>query len=145
MEFITAQQIKEIADELDTGMRCFWNRKTNELIYVPDEMSMPDFDIEPWQDEFDKMEDYAGDYVEIERPQSRDSFQFMEEFAESLPDDLKLKSTLVRALERKKPFREFKYEIDNSGEYREEWFAFKDSKLRQWVKDQIEDIVGNEE
>lgn len=145
MEFITAQQIKEIADELDTGMRCFWNRKTNELAFVPDEMSMPDFDTEPWQEEFDKIEEHAGDYVEIERPQSRDSFQFMEEFTESLPDNLKLKSTLLRALERKKPFREFKYEIDDSGEYREQWFAFKDSKLRQWVKDQIEDIVGRDE
>ena len=41
----------------------------------------------------------------------------------------KLKQKSTRALGNKKPFANFKFEIDNSGNYREEWFKFKGDKF----------------
>jgi hypothetical protein len=66
----------------------------------------------------------------------------MEAFADQLPNKLDLKSKLFQALERNKPFREFKFIIDNS-DYREEWFAFKNLKLQEWVEEKIEEINKN--
>jgi hypothetical protein len=56
----------------------------------------------------------------------------MADFADSLSDSHRLKSRLINALNRKKPFREFKFVIDNSGEYRQMWFDFKNRKLQEW-------------
>jgi hypothetical protein len=61
----------------------------------------------------------------------------MEDFTNSLPETVGLKNQLKFALGNKKPFRQFKFLIDRSGVYREQWFAFKDEQLRQWVIDQI--------
>jgi hypothetical protein len=96
-------------------------------------------ETEAWEEEYDKINSDQTEFKEIEKPYSRDSFNIMAEFAETLPDHLRLKSRLIDALNKRKPFREFKYVIDNSGEYRQKWFDFKDEKLREWVKERIED------
>lgn len=36
-------------------------------------------------------------------------------------------------MNKRRPFREFKFVIDNSGIYREQWFDFKNAQLKQWV------------
>ncbi len=41
-------------------------------------------------------------------------------------------------------FDEYKFAIDNSGEYRQKWFEFKDRKLQEWVTDRFNEIVGLE-
>jgi len=61
----------------------------------------------------------------MERPQSSESIEIMEEFMNQLADNNKLKDRLINVLNRKKPFREFKFEIDNSGIYRQQWFDIK--------------------
>ncbi|MEH3112963.1 UPF0158 family protein [Pedobacter terrae] len=71
------------------------------------------------------MQSNSGDYREIEQPDSRESFRMMEEFLDELPDNTRIKVKLIEALSKRKPFREFKYELDNSGEYRQLWFDLK--------------------
>lgn len=66
---------------------------------------------------------------------------FMEDFADELPDNTRIKVTLIEALNKRKPFREFKYEIDNSGDYRQLWFDFKNQKMIEYVKDRIDYII----
>jgi hypothetical protein len=61
----------------------------------------------------------------------------MVDFAESV-DDTKLRDKLISALNRPKPFQNFKWQIDNSGEYRQQWFDFKKMCYIQWVKEQID-------
>jgi hypothetical protein len=59
--------------------------------------------------------------IEIEPPMPGESFRIMEDFIYSLPENAhELKSKLVQALNRRKPFQNFKYVIDGSGKYRDQ-------------------------
>jgi hypothetical protein len=135
---LTKEQIKEIAEQLDCGFRSFVHKENGELLFTPDTLRHPDMDLNAWSEENEKLDNNFMDYLEIEPLESRDSFQIMANFAESLTDSNKLKEKLFNALNRRGPFREFNFVIDNSGEYREEWFKFKDQKLRDWVQENID-------
>lgn len=85
------------------------------------------------------------DYVEVERPGSRDSFRVMERFINTLEDSNPLKSQLIHALNRKNPFSNFKVLVDGSGAYRQQWFDFRDEEMREWVRNQVRGGFGKEE
>jgi hypothetical protein len=148
---LNKSQIKEIAENLDCGLNCYLNRKTGEILFLPEELGYlldddsDESDIgDQWlQEDFDTIKNNLEDIVVIEKPNSNYSFEIMEAFAEHLPDNLHFKTQLYHVLERKKPFQNFKFEIDNS-DYREEWFAFKAHKLQEWVEEQIEEIGEND-
>jgi hypothetical protein len=61
----------------------------------------------------------------------------MTDFTESV-DDTRLQDRLINALNRLKPLQNFKWQIDNSGEYRQQWFDFKKMRYIHWVKEQID-------
>lgn len=140
MAALTDKQIKEISGQLDCGFKCFWNRQTNELLFIPDTDRFPESGNEIFDEDIEKLENNFGDYDEIEPMQSRDAFEIMVGFTEQLADNNRLKNKLIFALNSKKPFREFNYVIDNSVEYRAEWFDFKNEKLKEWVLRKIEEI-----
>jgi peroxiredoxin len=77
--------------------------------------------------------------------ESHDSFEIMTDFVDTLSDSDKLKVRLMDALNKKNPFREFKYVIDNSGNYRQKWFDFKNERIQKWVIDRLNEIVNIEE
>jgi len=133
---LTGQQIKNIAEELECGMRCYYNKKTGEIKSVMDVDKHAYGDTEFWEDAAQEIEDHYDDYVEFEGMESFDSFKIMEDFANRI-EDFGLKSALFGALSRKHPFRNFKNIIDNSGPYRQEWFDFKSQRYIEWVKDII--------
>lgn len=66
MTNLTNEQIKEIAEQLDCGFRCFWNKETGELIITPDTSKHPEMDTEAWSDELEKLENNFCDYYEID-------------------------------------------------------------------------------
>jgi hypothetical protein len=135
---LTPEQIKEIAEELELGMVCYIHKESKELVIIPD-LRRFDGDSEYWEKDIERIEENPDDFHEIGPPKSHDSFRFMEEFTASIPDSaIRLRVTLMDALEKKKPFREFKFEIDRSGEFREIWFAFKDQKMINWVGNEID-------
>jgi MarR-like DNA-binding transcriptional regulator SgrR of sgrS sRNA len=133
---LTADQIKEIADNLDSGMRCYFNTKTREIKSVINTESWLDADMEPWEEEIEEIEENWDDYIEFENLETHESFEIMEKFAESI-NDARLQEKLFHALNKSKPFRNFKWVIDNSGEYRQMWFDFKKAWYIRVVKDQI--------
>lgn len=59
----------------------------------------------------------------------------MVDFAENVPGRY-LRNKLIETLNSKKPFRAFKFTIDNSPE-RENWFVFKDKRNIEWIEDQL--------
>jgi hypothetical protein len=67
---------------------------------------------------------------------SNQSFRVMERFVDRV-DSEKFREKLINALNRRKPFRNFKYQIDDS-DYRQDWFDFKLQQNMEWVKEQIE-------
>jgi hypothetical protein len=78
----TKEQIKEIADQLDCGLRDFYNKQNTELKFVPNIEKHPNMDTEAWEDELDKLDENYLDYKEIEAIESHNSFIVMENFAE---------------------------------------------------------------
>lgn len=97
-------QIKEIAEELDCGMRCYINKESGEIKTVLNFESWQTDDREPWEDVLNELEENWDKYVEIERMESRESFEIMADFAENV-DSRDLRDSLINALNRKHPFQ----------------------------------------
>ena len=138
MATLDKQQIKEIAEQLDCGFRAFLHKPTGKLLFIIDSSKFP---VADWEEEEEQVQEEIDanreEYIEIEAMPSRDSYRVMVDFAEQLTD-LSLQEKLFRALDKRGPFREFKYVIDNSGDHREEWFAFKNERYIDWVTQQVE-------
>ncbi len=133
---LTDKQIDEIADNLDSGMKCYYNLKTGEIKTIVNFDNWIGADEEPWEEDTKEIEANCDNYFEFEGLPTHESFRLMADFAENL-DNNSLQERLVNALNKSKPFRNFKWQIDNSGDYRQEWFNFKKSRYVDWVKGQI--------
>jgi len=138
----TEKEIEEIADNLDCGMRCFYNLKSGEIKFLINFDNWIGADEDPWEDEFKEIDENFDDYFEFQGFDSHESFQIMADFAEIVEDSI-LKNKLINALNRAKPFQNFKWQIDNSGEFRQRWFDFKKSYYISRVKTQIDLYTEN--
>lgn len=134
LEKFTNQQIKEISNELLGGMKCYIN-KSNDEIKTTIDFSDLYVDTEFWQEDMDELENNRLNYFEIEKMSSREAFIVMENFVDHVKDP-NLKDRLVNALNRRKPFQNFKYEVEDS-EYREKWFEYRLKEQCKWVKRQL--------
>ena len=128
--------IKEIAEDLESGMKCFIHQDTLEVVTYPDPDRHGGEEIEGFKEEIKKVKKEKKKFIEIENMESRDSFRMMAEFAESVEDPI-IQTKLITALEGHKPFANFKIQVDHSGEYRQKWFAFKTQKYIEWVPEQL--------
>ncbi|MDN3657066.1 UPF0158 family protein [Ferruginibacter paludis] len=136
MQSFTTEQIKEISQQLDCGFRAFYHKLTGELIFVPDTDRHFDMDTSAWKEELKRLKKNFLNYQEIYAMEASDSFKVMAEFSEQITDE-RLRAKLIDALERKGPFTHFKFVIDNAGDYRQHWFAFKGNSYYEWVVDQL--------
>jgi hypothetical protein len=145
MKFPSDEVIKEIAGEVDGGFNCYLHKENFEIIAIPNELRFLDIDEELWQESIDIVENNPGAYFVIEPLESRESFKIMEHFIDTLAENSRLRDRLIHALNRSKPFHNFKYEIDNSGEYRQKWFDFKQAQIEEHVRKLIELELREEE
>ena len=99
---------------------------------------------ELWTDVLNELEENWDKYIEIERMESHESFDLMADFAESV-DSRELRDSLINALNKKHPFRNFKWVVDNSGPYRQKWFDFKNQRLIEWVEKKLGELNSLEE
>ena len=132
---ISKEKLKDIASELEIGFVVYLHKKTLETksIMPIDELYG---DTEFWEEELEKVEQEWEDYIVIEKMESWQSFEIMERFIEHV-DDRNLQEELINALNRRKPFANFKNIIESS-DYREKWFKFKSDSLYEYTKDQLE-------
>ena len=132
--------INEIAQQLDCGNDCYYNSKTKELISIPNADLLASGDTEYhmqfFKEDIDRINRQKKDLIKFEVLQSFQSFKIMENFAYQVTET-NLREKLSHVLFKGKPFRNFKYLIDNS-EYREEWFAFKQKEMEKIVKETME-------
>lgn len=143
MTTLTNELTKEIAEQLDCGFRCYLHKHSGELITIPDENRHSDMEIDAWEEDMEKIEEHFTDYWVIDPLDSRASFEMMEEFAESLPETNSPREMLIKALNQHKPFSKFKFVIDNSGEYRQQWFDFKAKRLQEYVEREFKLLSGS--
>ena len=141
---LSEDQIKEISEELDCGMRCYINKETGEIKTVLNFESWQTDYIEPWEDVLNELEENWDKYVEIERMESDESFEVMAAFAENV-DSRELRDSLINALNKKHPFQNFKWIVDNDGLYRQKWFDFKNQRLIEWIRKKLDEINSLEE
>ncbi len=134
--------VPQIADAIDAGLICYLNAETLETEVIP-QMLMND------QREFDAITDTGPEdenfkheswdkYYVFEPPESDESFQIMESFADEL-NDLPLRDQLFNVLNRRKPFANFKAIIDNSKQ-RQNWFDFK----KNWLEKHVRKLIWKE-
>jgi len=134
---LTDVQIREIADCMESGMKCYYNRLTGDIKTIIDFDSWIYADEELWEEDLNEIDEHFGDYFVFENMTSNDSFNLMADFVDVV-DDSKIQSKLINALNKPKPFSNFKRAIDVSGDYRQQWFEFKTSRYIDWVKEQID-------
>jgi len=160
LKTLSEQQIKEIAEMLDTGYHtCFINPDTGEMEIVFNDRLMDSLGISLEEEDDEENEeviqndadaDIVDDvkaqfaridswqrFVRIEKPASHESFQIMENFVDEIIPEGNLKEQFWRALSRSHPFRNFN-DIVHNCEYREDWFKFKQAALEEYVKREIE-------
>ena len=109
--------------------------KTNKVVLHIDEA----YDGDPEETKLEKkIEKYPDRFIPIPKRGSRDEYEWMTEFTESL-DDENLRENLFIALDGKGAFRRFKNVLLNYEEKREEWFKFRNKKMKQdvleWCKE----------
>lgn len=136
MKTLAPNQIKEIADQIDCGFCCYYHKVTDEMLFIP---NLDDFweGEEFYADDLEKIQKDIKNFIKIDKPSSRENFEIMENFIEEV-DNEKLKDELIKSLNKKKPFSQFKFTIDNAGIYSQQWFDFKAKQLQQFVIDQLQ-------
>ena len=129
--------IPVIADSIDSGFVCFLNPDTLEHEDFPQMMINDQHEYEMETDESTDEITFKHDKWEhcitFEPLESYESFKIMEKFAENLNDNY-FQEKLFNALNRRKPFANFKVIVETS-KYRQDWFDFKKQMLEIHVKD----------
>ncbi len=135
---IKSDAIIEIADLLDSGMKCFYHIPTGEVESHPDDsQDYVDLDEEIWQEVIDKVESDYKNYIKFEKMDSRESFQIMENYVETI-DDKNIQQRLEDAIRFRKPFQNFNQMLENFPDLREKWFKYKDDYYRKYVVEQLD-------
>jgi hypothetical protein len=132
---ITPELLKEIAQELDAGMKVFINKDTLEIKSILDWEDI--LDNEPWEKEMEEIDRTWSNFAVITKMESREAFKVMESFIDEV-EDAQFREGLVKILSRKSPFANFKAEIETSP-YRQNWFDFKQKKYEEYAGEKLEE------
>lgn len=132
---LTQLQIREIAQDLQAGMKVFINRANLEIKAILDWDQMSG-DTEFWDEELQLIEKEWTDYIIIEKMDSTEAFKIMEDFINEI-NDKKLRDDLMKILNRRSPFANFKSEVETSS-YRQKWFDFRNKIYEEYVRQQLE-------
>lgn len=130
------KQINEIAQSLDVGMTCYVNKKTAAIKELPSQEMMDYDDIGSWEEDIQEVEQNLDNYIKIEKPSSREGFQFMERFVEKIPD-VRIQNKLIEALNKSRPFRNFKNVVDYYEPIRQAWFKHKNEEYEAYVRREL--------
>ena len=125
----------EITESLIAGFTCYFNPDTLEFEDTPGTgfQNPGEFEL-LYEESYDTIElkhQSWTNYIEIEPMESHDSFKIMEYFIDELSDK-NFQNKLINALNRKKPFANFKHLVENS-DYRQQWFDYRRTQYGYYV------------
>lgn len=118
-------------------MKCYINKETGEVKSIVDWDGF-DADMEEWEQDLKTIQTEWKAYTTIEKMSSRQAFEVMSSFAEKVASR-GISSKLIRALNGRKPFRNFKYQVDNHEETRQRWFKHKAEAYINYVVEELEE------
>ena len=116
------------------GYEYYLDTKTGELLLVSDEF----MDTNETEEIYERLDSEPERYLNIPTESSREGYQNMVAFTESLEDE-NLKEKLWIALNGRGAFRRFKDVLLSHPEKREEWFKFQDERLEKCVMEWLEE------
>jgi hypothetical protein len=140
---LSEQQIKEITSILDCGLTCLIDRRTGQVKNVLNAENLEISEDGSWENVLSDSGKTGYDYLEISPMPPRDAFLIMEDFVETV-GNVDLQTKLSNSLNKKHPFKNFKWEIDRSGDYRQKWFDFKEIRYIDWVKNYLDKFNSKE-
>lgn len=130
--------VRQIAENLDCGLTCYLNPETLEIEDLPKDLDDPEeYELmtgEPY-DEMFKHQQWDKCII-VEPPESRESFKIMERFVDEV-DDNSLRNRLIDALNKRRPFANFK-QLAETSRFRQAWFDFKQQQLEAMVWDELQ-------
>lgn len=141
---ITPKLVKEIAETLSMGLDVHIHKETGQLVSLPDSDDMAYTDEEAWKEELDTLERDPEAYYQIERWSSREAYEIMESFAHQVPDAV-MQEKLFDALDRRRPFRNFRDVLEDSEHYLQQWYDFEARRQQDYVKKELEWIISAED
>jgi hypothetical protein len=131
---LSKKQVYDISQELQCGMKVFVNTETLEYKSVMDMDDMDDFGF--WDEELEEIDNTWKKFFTIEKMSSIEGFQIMEKFVDELEEGY-FRDNLIKILERKSPFANFKAEVESS-KFREQWFEFRNAAYVGYVREELE-------
>jgi len=141
---LSEEQIREIAGSLECGLVCYIHKETKKVTSIMDtsDFYLDDEDLE--DEEMEEINNNLDNYVVIEKMSSHEGFQIMADFVDHVSNE-SIKKRLIYALNNRKPFSNFKYEVDYDEDVRQSWFKFKSSQYQEWVKLHLQGFSDEEE
>jgi hypothetical protein len=133
---ITAKQLADMAQEIEIGMKVYINRNTYEIRSVMD-WEDSNGDTEEWENEEEKILEEWEDFAVVTKMESWEAFRVMEDFMVEVQDE-RMKKDLIRILEKKRPFANFKAVVESSVLH-ENWFAYRANAMLEYIKEQLID------
>lgn len=131
---LSAEIINEIAQELEAGMIVYLNKETLEFNSILDWDNITEQNF--WDKEQRKLEREWKDYIVLTKMESREAFRVMVNFINEV-DDPDVKNDLIKILNRKSPFANFKAEVESSSQ-RQKWFDFRRKSYEDYIRLQLE-------
>ena len=131
---------REVGEAMSMGdSRCFINIETLKVdIHASEEY----FDSNDTEDSAEEATNNPEKFLLLEPISSRDAFETMEAFINTVKNKY-LQNRLMQAIDKKKPFANFKKIIDSSLE-RQNWFDFRDKAYAEIAKEWLEENASNE-
>jgi len=129
--------LSELTDAFDNcriGYEYYLDLETGELLLVSDEF----MDTAETEEIYERLDDEPERYLSIPTESSREGYQDMVAFTESLEDE-NLKEKLCIALNGRGAFRRFKDVLLSYLKRREEWFKFQNERLEKRVMEWLEE------
>ncbi len=148
---ISKENLKDISQTLQTGMRCWYHIPTGQVLSAPDRSQNFDVDEEIWADTYNEIDAKLHECILFEKMDSREEFKIMESFAEHEVDDTAVSNRLIYSLNQRKPFMQFKAAINYETKYLKQWYAYKDQcylehveEILDWHNSKKEDETSEE-
>lgn len=114
---------------------CYINPDTLEVEWIPASMLEDplafDFDDDDPENDMELKSTKWERRITIEPMESHEAFKIMERFIDNVDDD-KIQRQLINALNRRSPFANFKYIVEDS-KYRQQWFDYRQQETEEYV------------
>jgi len=133
--------IKDIAENLEIGLCSYINKETGEIISIPVDIDI-DFigeEDELWRKDLQTIRKHPKKIIKLTDIPPRYSFEIMDDFISTITNN-QLKYRLKESIQKSKPFRHFKSEINRADKERDRWFEFKKQRVIEWITARLEEI-----